>query len=326
VPAENNILVEGFVAAPKDPSGLRFPDIERAAAKVFPPESGCIVTIRNPMRGGSAELCVVTSDGSCHSALFALTGLATAAAGDLEQWWEDAIGAAWEGVQREERSAALSKVRRLAEEGDANAQFELGEAYYEGRGLPRDYAEALDWFRKAAAQSHLYANSNLGDIYEKGEGIPANRAEAVRYYLAAADIAFASLDSDELLNWDPDACSGAIGQGAEYGHARAQRYVGHLYATGDESLRLRQDYTEAAKWYRRAAEQGLAPAQYDLGRMYADGQGVPQDYVLAHMWLNLAGAAGEAEAIRHRDAVASNMTRSQIADAQRLARERRPGI
>jgi len=126
------------------------------------------------------------------------------------------------------------------------------------------------------------------------------------------------------LGWDVDAISGAIGQGAEHGHAKAQRWVGALHATGCESLQLRQDYTEAARWYRKAAEQGCAPAQCDLGRMYADGRGVPQDYVLAHMWFNLAGASGDTEGIKCRDAVAGKMTRSQIAEAQRLAREWKP--
>ena len=52
-----------------------------------------------------------------------------------------------------------------------------------------------------------------------------------------------------------------------------------------------QDATaaEMAKSYRRAAEQGVAEAQYNLGHMYRMGFGVPQDYVLAHMWYNLAG-------------------------------------
>jgi TPR repeat protein len=49
-----------------------------------------------------------------------------------------------------------------------------------------------------------------------------------------------------------------------------------------------QDYAEAMKWYRLAADQGAAPAQKNLGLFYANGHGVPQDYVYAHMWSNLA--------------------------------------
>jgi TPR repeat protein len=49
-----------------------------------------------------------------------------------------------------------------------------------------------------------------------------------------------------------------------------------------------QSYAEALKWFRKAANQGNAAAQFNLGLMYRMGQGVPQNYVLAHMWFNLA--------------------------------------
>jgi hypothetical protein len=58
--------------------------------------------------------------------------------------------------------------------------------------------------------------------------------------------------------------------------------------------------------------------------MYVDGHGVPQDYVQAHMWFNLAGASGVAKALKNRDTVAAKMTPAQIAEAQRLAREWKP--
>jgi hypothetical protein len=55
--------------------------------------------------------------------------------------------------------------------------------------------------------------------------------------------------------------------------------------------------------------------------MYGNGQGVLQDYVAAHMWVNLAAAQGNANASKNRGIVASKMTSAQIAEAQRLARE-----
>ena len=57
-----------------------------------------------------------------------------------------------------------------------------------------------------------------------------------------------------------------------------------------------QDYAEAVKWYRLAADQGEASAQSDLGFMYAYGTGVPQDYAEAVKWYRLAAAQGEADA------------------------------
>ena len=78
------------------------------------------------------------------------------------------------------------------------------------------------------------------------------------------------------------------------------------------------------KWYRLAADQGHAKAQNNLGSIYVEGKGVPQDYVLAHMWFNLSAAQGDEKAVEHRDIVAGKMTPDQLAEAQRLAREWKP--
>ena len=72
------------------------------------------------------------------------------------------------------------------------------------------------------------------------------------------------------------------------------------------------------------AEQGNAPAQYNLGLMYARGEGVPQDYTEAVKWFRLAAEQGNAKAKKNRDIMADRMTREQIPEAQRLAREWKP--
>ena len=84
-------------------------------------------------------------------------------------------------------------------------------------------------------------------------------------------------------------------------------------------------------WYRKGADQGFADAQYNLGIMYAKGEGVPQDYVQAHKWWNLAAARYEASetvdrnmAVKNRDIVAAKMTPAQIEKAQELASEWKP--
>ncbi|MDP6417655.1 MAG: sel1 repeat family protein, partial [Gammaproteobacteria bacterium] len=70
-----------------------------------------------------------------------------------------------------------------------------------------------------------------------------------------------------------------------------------------------------------AAEQGIAGAQYNLGNAYANGRGVIQDNVYAHMWLNIAASSGDKDAIGIRDIIAKRMTPSQLEKAQDLARE-----
>jgi TPR repeat protein len=74
---------------------------------------------------------------------------------------------------------------------------------------------------------------------------------------------------------------------AGHGFAAAQYELGRWYENG---IGVPQDYSEAVKWYRLAADQGYADAQLNLGRMYAAGHGMPQDYMSAYMWLNLAAA------------------------------------
>ncbi len=69
--------------------------------------------------------------------------------------------------------------------------------------------------------------------------------------------------------------------------------LGYLYENGKG---VPQDYKEAVKRYRLAAEQGLAEAQNDLGYMYKEGQGVTQDYKEALKWYRLAAEQGHAEA------------------------------
>ena len=80
-----------------------------------------------------------------------------------------------------------------------------------------------------------------------------------------------------------------------------------------------EDDAEAVRWYRMAAEQGFALAQSSLGAMYANGEGVPENYVLAYAWLNLAAAQGHEGAVSRKAEVEGLMTAAQIAEAQELS-------
>jgi TPR repeat protein len=119
---------------------------------------------------------------------------------------------------------------------------------------------------------------------------------------------------------------------AEQGDNRARVALGDMYMHWGDL----QDEAEAVKWYRLAAEQGNAVAQFDVGTIYATGIGepeVPRDYVQGHLWLDLAAAQGDAAGlsaeqrklvVKNRDLVAKLMTPDQLAEAQRLAREWKP--
>ena len=105
---------------------------------------------------------------------------------------------------------------------------------------------------------------------------------------------------------------------AEQGDAKAQFNLGLMYRNGDGVL---QNYKTAVKWYTLAAEQGVASAQTNLGVMYYNGQGVLQDNVYAHMWWNIAASNGHKLASKNRGVIAEIMTPSQLEKAQDLARE-----
>ncbi|MCA8835846.1 MAG: sel1 repeat family protein [Proteobacteria bacterium] len=105
---------------------------------------------------------------------------------------------------------------------------------------------------------------------------------------------------------------------AEQGISLAQFNLGTMYKNGEG---VPEDYREAVKWFRLSAEQGHESGQYNLGGGYHFGNGVPKDYVLAYMWYNLAASNGFSGAGILRDIVEKEMTSNQIAEAQKLARE-----
>lgn len=105
---------------------------------------------------------------------------------------------------------------------------------------------------------------------------------------------------------------------AVQGLPNAQYNLGQMYIKGQGVL---EDYSEGAKWNKLAAAQGNANAQYSLGLMFSTGLGVPVNDVRAHMWFNLAAVQGHAGAAKAREAANSEMTPQQRGEAQKLAKE-----
>jgi TPR repeat protein len=84
-------------------------------------------------------------------------------------------------------------------------------------------------------------------------------------------------------------------------------------------LEVPQDYAEAAKWYRKAAEQGHPLGQLNLGFMYGTGRGVPQNDVEAYVWYSVSAAQGDIQAATNRDIVARRMSRQEVVLGQQRA-------
>ena len=160
-----------------------------------------------------------------------------------------------------QESAYFKATKIKAKQGDADAQYKLGEMYDYGRGVPEDFAEAGKWYRKAAEQGHAEAQYKIGKYF----------------FTSTLDWSQADV---ERVKW--------FRKAAEQGHARAQGELGWRYEVGWD---VPQDYEEAAKWYRKAAEQGDEWAQLNLGEMYYEGEGV-QDYEEAVKWFRKAAVQG----------------------------------
>ena len=120
----------------------------------------------------------------------------------------------------------FKKMLQAAEQGNVDAQFNLGVMYDNGRGVRQDYKQAVQWYRKAAEQGHADAQYNLGVAYKKGEGVRQDDAQAVQWYRKAA----------------------------EQGDAQAQLALGLRYATGQG---VRQDIVIAKEWFGKACDNGL---------------------------------------------------------------------
>ncbi len=189
--------------------------------------------------------------------------------------------------ERGDYTTAILLIRPLADQGFHLAQFIVGDMYSNGLGVAQDDAEAAKWYRKAADKSDNSTDFALVVKYVMAHGARWEIA-AVKWYRKAA----------------------------EQGRAWAQYRLGLIYEIGQQGVP--QDYSEAVKWYRKAADQGHAVAQSRLGLLYEKGQGVVPNFVLAHMWYNLANSRG------NRDKIARRMTPQQIAHAQSLAAKWQP--
>ncbi|MCP4699770.1 MAG: tetratricopeptide repeat protein [Gammaproteobacteria bacterium] len=154
---------------------------------------------------------------------------------------------------------------KQAQKGSANAQYNLGVAYWKGQGIVQDYTEAVELFHKAVKQGNASAQYNLGIACWEGQGIARDYTEAVKWFRKAA----------------------------EQGDAPAQHNLGLACRQGRGTA---QNHTEAVKWFRNAAEQGVARAQYNLGIACRQGEGVAQDYTEAVKWLRKAAEQGDTDA------------------------------
>lgn len=138
-----------------------------------------------------------------------------------------------DAYHRGDYATALHEWQALAEQGHADAQYNLGLLYAKGQGVQKDDVQARQWYEKAAVQGHAEAQVNLGILYDYGRGVPQDFKVAM-YWLRLS---------------------------AKQGNDLAQRKLGFMYERGDG---VQQDYVQAYMWYNLGTANGASPG--DLRR------------------------------------------------------------
>ena len=105
----------------------------------------------------------------------------------------------------ETREQKFANTQRLAEKGDAKAQYTVGLMYEQGYGVTSDIKQAVAWFEKAAEKGEAKAQYRLGSLYYHGQGVPKDLQQAAEWYKKAA----------------------------EHGSTPAQEALGHMYLAGE---------------------------------------------------------------------------------------------
>jgi len=181
---------------------------------------------------------------------------------------------------------AIDYFRRSAELGFAPAQVVLAYFYDTGRAVTADPREALEWDRKAAQQDDPLAQWLVGRIIYAGLVPPR--------------------DLNEAQTW--------LEKSSSRGDPFAEYLLGRIALE-------RNDYVRSANRFRQAAQQGLPQAQHALAQLLRDGQGVPQDYFGAYVWLLMSFDGGVRAAVTELQALEAELTSAQVEQAKSKARE-----
>ncbi|KAJ3297925.1 hypothetical protein HK104_011385 [Borealophlyctis nickersoniae] len=188
------------------------------------------------------------------------------------------------GVEKNE-AKAVEWYQKAADQGNQIGQFNLGHCYEHGIGVAKDERRAVEWYEKAAKQGHDVGQYNLGFCYQNGRGVAKDETRAVEWYEKAAKQGHA------LGQYN-------LGRCYHYGKTKRGRWSGtKKQRNRDNGFGVGKDETRAVEWYEKAAKQGHALGQYNLGTCYHYGTGVAKNETRAVEWYRKAAAQGNTKAI-----------------------------
>lgn len=214
----------------------------------------------------------------------------------------------------------------LAGEGDVQAMMEIAALYEFGPASVQDYSKAAELYRQAADLGDTTAMIGLGILYENAQGVERDMDEALALYTQAGDLGdvIGQFRVGLLYDggtWGPPDYQAAIRwykKAANQGLVDAQMKLGGHFFSGFGETVVR-DTTEAAKWFRMAAELGHPGGQYRMGTLHEAGNGVEKNPEFAYAWFRLAAAQGSEPADQSMARVALTLDPDTLASAQALS-------
>lgn len=202
------------------------------------------------------------------------------------------------------KESGLELLKRMADQGNARAEAELGRAYYFGLGVARNNSLAFNLLKVAAMANDPDAQFYLAVLYSEGDGALPDDNLAVRWLKNAAEAghqqAQQTLPQAEKMaarrkesNEKEAKKISEIQSKAEAGNAEAQKTLANYYIEG---IGVTQDANKAISWYKKAADTGDAVAMRQLGVVYDKGRGVVVNYIEAVKWYKSAAEKGDSQA------------------------------
>lgn len=160
---------------------------------------------------------------------------------DIPNPFVDASKKADQAKEAGDMETAAHWYTKAAEQGDANAQKNLGWMYANGKGVAEDKKQAVYWHTKAAEQGDAYAQNQLGWIYQNGEGVAGDVKEAVYWYKKAAEQGYSYAQFNLAFAY-------RYGNGVDVDSVKAHVWLSIAAAGGNEYAKANRKAVEKVMW------------------------------------------------------------------------------
>jgi len=198
----------------------------------------------------------------------------------------------------------IKRLQKWVKKQKAWAQCSLGHQYLHGNGVKQDSKRAFVLCTLSAEQGDANAQLLLGTMYIKGDGTKVDVKRAIELFTLAVEQGLASAQFNFGALY-------ATGKGVEQSFTTAKAWFQKSAAQGHEgAIAALKQIEKDIKRTTVSAEQGLAKAQYNLGVMYANGNGVEQSFTTAQEWFQKAAAQGYEHAIAALEQVDKDIKRT----------------